>query len=392
MNRRKLNPRRRWTGRRRRSLKSWSAPTPTRNRSTHRPRARPFAGRTRCALRAPRNCGIPSMLNTLYIATASGTNPYANLALEEALLNAVLPGECILYLWQNQNTVVIGRNQNSRRECRVEALERDGGFLARRLSGGGAVFHDLGNLNFTFLVHREDYSVPRQFDVILRAVQALGIQAEKSGAQRPDSGRPQVLRKRLLFQRRPVLSPWDHSDRCGCGKDVPLPACFRRETAIQRRSLCAVPRGEPRGTGPGDQPWKRSQALTAAFGEVYHGTPLPFPTERLAGEESRRLEEKFASWEWRMGKEADFTYALSRRFFWGEITIQFRVSAGQVEEAAVYTDAMDVFYAQRVQQAWKGLPFTCGSLCAAVKALPMEDQEQAQMSRDIRSLLEECML
>ena len=121
------------------------------------------------------------MLNTLYIATASGTNPYANLALEEALLNAVLPGECILYLWQNQNTVVIGRNQNSRRECRVEALERDGGFLARRLSGGGAVFHDLGNLNFTFLVHREDYSVPRQLDVILRAVQALGIQAEKSG-------------------------------------------------------------------------------------------------------------------------------------------------------------------------------------------------------------------
>ena len=134
------------------------------------------------------------------------------------------------------------------------------------------------------------------------------------------------------------------------------------------------------------------QALTAAFGEVYHGTPLPFPTERLAGEELRRLEEKFASWEWRMGKEADFTYALSRRFFWGEITIQFRVSAGRVEEAAVYTDAMDVFYAQRVQQAWKGLPFTCGSLCAAVKALPMEVQEQAQMSRDIRSLLEECML
>ncbi|MFR2562976.1 MAG: FAD-dependent oxidoreductase, partial [Anaeromassilibacillus sp.] len=117
------------------------------------------------------------------------------------------------------------------------------------------------------------------------------------------------------------------------------------------------------------------QALTAAFGEVYHGTPLPFPTERLAGEELRRLEEKFASWEWRMGKEADFTYALSRRFFWGEITIQFRVSAGRVEEAAVYTDAMDVFYAQRVQQAWKGLPFTAAPVRRG-QSLPMEDQNK----------------
>lgn len=65
------------------------------------------------------------------------------------------------------------------------------------------------------------------------------------------------------------------------------------------------------------------QALTAAFGEVYHGTPLPFPTERLAGEELRRLEEKFASWEWRMGKEADFTYALSRRFFGAKLRSNF---------------------------------------------------------------------
>lgn len=332
------------------------------------------------------------MLNTLYIATASGTNPYANLALEEALLNAVLPGECILYLWQNQNTVVIGRNQNSRRECRVEALERDGGFLARRLSGGGAVFHDLGNLNFTFLVHREDYSVPRQLDVILRAVQALGIQAEKSGRNdltaggRKFSGNAFYSSGGRCYHHGTILIDVDaekmsHYLHVSAGKLQSKGVPSVRSRVVNLVELV-----------PGITVETVRQALTAAFGEVYHGTPLPFPTGRLAGEELRRLEEKFASWEWRMGKEADFTYALSRRFFWGEITIQFRVSAGRVEEAAVYTDAMDVFYAQRVQQAWKGLPFTCGSLCAAVKALPMEDQKQAQMSRDIRSLLEECML
>jgi lipoate-protein ligase A len=107
--------------------------------------------------------------------------PLANLATEAYLLETVPAGCCILYLWQNKQTVVIGRNQNSWKECKVRELEEDGGYLVRRLSGGGAVFHDLGNLNFTFLVRQEDYDVDRQLEVILRAVRILGIAAEKSG-------------------------------------------------------------------------------------------------------------------------------------------------------------------------------------------------------------------
>lgn len=62
------------------------------------------------------------------------------------------------------------------------ALEEDGGFLARRLSGGGAVFHDLGNLNFTFIARRTDYNVDRQLQVIIAALESLGLHSEKPGA------------------------------------------------------------------------------------------------------------------------------------------------------------------------------------------------------------------
>ena len=76
------------------------------------------------------------MIEKLALVFGDGYDPFHNLAVEEALMFGCAPKECVLYLWQNRRTVVIGRNQNADRECNLDALEKDGGLLARRNSGG----------------------------------------------------------------------------------------------------------------------------------------------------------------------------------------------------------------------------------------------------------------
>ena len=121
------------------------------------------------------------MIKNLQFYVSHTVNPHLNLAIEKILFDAVDDETVILYLWQNQNTVVIGKNQNAFSECRTELLRQEGGTLARRLSGGGAVFHDLGNLNFTFICSTDNLDVAKNMEVIRRACLLSGITAELSG-------------------------------------------------------------------------------------------------------------------------------------------------------------------------------------------------------------------
>ena len=87
---------------------------------------------------------------------SENTSPYYNLAFERSLFDFVDEDTVILYLWQNSHTIVIGKNQNAYAECKVDEFTGDGGTLARRPSGGGAVYHDLGNLNFSIICKESD--------------------------------------------------------------------------------------------------------------------------------------------------------------------------------------------------------------------------------------------
>lgn len=117
-----------------------------------------------------------------YIIKSNQTNPYYNLAFEEYLLEYVKKvSSPILYLWQNDNTVVIGRNQNAYTECDIQYAEIQGINIVRRLTGGGAVYHDLGNLNYTIILPKPMYDIEKSTKIILYALQKFGVDANANG-------------------------------------------------------------------------------------------------------------------------------------------------------------------------------------------------------------------
>lgn len=116
----------------------------------------------------------------MHLYIASSHDPYYNLAVENWLFREVFTGEPILYLWQNTPCVVIGRAQNPWRECNIHALNKDNIPIVRRQSGGGTVFHDMGNINYTIISSSEDYNKRKNLDTIIQVLAEAGIKAHIS--------------------------------------------------------------------------------------------------------------------------------------------------------------------------------------------------------------------
>lgn len=307
------------------------------------------------------------MIDRLSLFRGTSTDPYYNLAVEEHLMTRVRPGQCILYLWQNRNTVVIGRNQNAWAECRTTLLEREGGFLARRLSGGGAVFHDLGNLNFTFLACDADYDQGRQFDVICQACRALGIPAKVSGRNdllvegRKCSGSAFYHHNGRSYHHGTLLV---HVDMTRLGRYLsPSKAKLEAKGVGSVRARVV----NLREYVPGLTCQEMGQAVENAFSSHF-GLPLEHLTpETLDSEAIERLRARNGSREWLYGARLPFTFSCQGQFSWGELTLELAVESGVVRQAKIWSDAMDWRIAQELERSLPGHPFSTASLQEGVR-------------------------
>lgn len=117
----------------------------------------------------------------MLIVESQSLDVYRNLAIEEYLMDHATEQGAILFLWQSDCAVVMGKNQNPWKECRLDLMKDEGVPLARRVSGGGTVYHDAGNLNYCIITAREDYREEQAYEVVFQALDSFGISAEKTG-------------------------------------------------------------------------------------------------------------------------------------------------------------------------------------------------------------------
>lgn len=315
------------------------------------------------------------------IFESPSADPYFNLAVEEHLLGRA-EDTVILYLWQNENTVVIGKNQNPWKECKTTLLEQEGGHLARRLSGGGAVYHDLGNLNFTFLLPQSAYDLDKQLTVIQRAVESLGIPTERSGRNdiladgRKFSGNAFYKNGRQAYHHGTLLVD---VDREKLGRYLsPAKAKLQAKGVDSVRSRVVNLKELNRDVTIESL----KTALKENFSRVYGpAQPLSITDQ----DEVEALEKRNRSWEWNFGRKMPFSVSCEGRFPWGGIEIALQVEGGVVREAKVYSDAMDWALPGALEQALKCCRFTAEQLRRAAAGM-------GEPAEDIRTLLDSLEL
>jgi lipoate-protein ligase A len=327
---------------------------------------------------------------TTRIVRSETFDPWYNLALEELLLKHVRENEIILYLWQNDNTVVVGKNQNSWRECKCTELDEHGGKLARRLSGGGAVYHDLGNLNFTFIMDKELYNLEKQLRVITEALKKIGIEAEFSGRNditvkgRKFSGNAFYNTKNTALHHGTLLI---NSDFSKLGAYLQVSKEKIQSKGIESIQSRVINLKEINSSITIEEVISN---LMSTFIQLYGGNGEEIDIDPFE-EEINLLYNKYSSWQWRYGESPSFDISFHKRFTWGEIEICLNCKDGYIVDSKVYSDAMDYEIITEISKKLNGIKFNMEYIINSIRSLN-EDGIKSSIIEDVAEWLKESSL
>ena len=280
----------------------------------------------------------------LILTVSPQTNPYWNVAVENFFVAQQAQNQVVMYLWKNHRTVVIGQNQNPFAECNVDALLSDGGYVMRRTTGGGAVYHDDGNINFSFVAPYDLYDQLRQFEVIRTALRDYGLETELSGRNdilcngRKFSGNAFSKGTHQRLHHGTILIKGNMDDLSRYLKVRPSKLHKHGVASVQSRVVNLSELADI--TSENIVPH-----LVSAFEAVYGGKVQTIEFEELKQRpEVVELYNKYSSDEWLYGKWRNFTAQRSGQFDWGSIDISLTIDEqrGIITDIAVATDALEV--------------------------------------------------
>ncbi len=324
---------------------------------------------------------------TYYLETGS-TDPAWNLAFEEYILKHKTLGDWLL-LWQNRSAVILGRNQNALEEINRDFVERHGIAVVRRNTGGGAVYHDLGNLNYSFITDytEGDTAAGNRFSAIVTAaLQQLGLDAACSGRNdilvsgRKVSGTAQHRSGSRILHHGTLL--FDSDPDMIAGSLNPDPTKFRSKSVKSVRSRV----GNIRACLPRDMElpafWDHLKTALAADG--IRETALE--QSELAQVEALKRE-KYDTWQWNYGSSPKFDTCIRRRFSGGLLEVRLSVRQGRIDALRIYGDFLALSPIDGLITALTGCPYRRDALEAAITPLPLADHLGGITAPELLSVL-----
>ena len=295
----------------------------------------------------------------MYVIENQDTRPQYNLALEERLCRmAADEGAEFFMLWQNEPSIIVGRFQNTMAEINADFVRERGIHVVRRNSGGGAVYHDLGNVNYSFIsADRGEFDFAFFTTPILRAMAAMGVKAELSGRNdvtiggRKISGGAEWRFRGLVLHHGTLLFDSD--------MEVLAQALNVDPEKVRSKGIASV---RSRVTNirpclPPDGPATAREFMAAITRRIEGLTPREL-TEADRAEVRRLMDEKYSTWDWNFGASPPFTIRRKMRFRWGSVEALLSVERGAITGCSFYGDFFGSGDTAPLLSRLRGAPYT----------------------------------
>lgn len=310
----------------------------------------------------------------LFVDNQGITDPRLNLALEEYLLRHVESVEPLLLFYVNEPSVIIGRNQNSIEEIDPDYVAAHGIHVVRRLSGGGAVYHDPGNLNFSFVTDGKDdlHNFAKFTEPVVAVLRSLGVPAELHGRSdifaggRKISGNAQYATTRRMFSHGTLLFDTDLAEM--------LRAINPRQMAIESRAIQSVHSAVANIRELLSRDMALDELRDALLSGIFSAGPIP--TLPLSPDDWRRIEgiaaTRYNTWDWNYGRSPQFNVRKSARLPVGKVDARIDVEGNRIRAVRLYGDFSGREDVTALETRLIGIPYDREQLMAALESIDLD--------------------